>query len=75
MQKALAEQSIEYEVVKLPWQPGKREEVEQLSGQRKYPVIEFEDGTVYREESKAMAETIASGGLEAKRASIDAERG
>jgi hypothetical protein len=30
-------------------------------------VIEFEDGSVYREESKQMAETITSGGLMAKR--------
>ena len=73
--KALDERGIEYEVVKLPWQPGKREEVERLSSQRKYPVIEFEDATIYREESKDMAETIRSGQLEPKRASIAAERG
>ena len=30
-------------------------DLEQLSGQRKYPVIEFEDGSTYREESKEMA--------------------
>jgi len=38
-------------------------------------VIEFEDATIYREESKDMAETIRSGQLEPKRASIAAERG
>jgi len=38
-------------------------------------VIEFEDGTVYREESKDMAATIKSGQLEAKRASLSADRG
>ncbi len=43
--------------------PGKREELEQLSGQRKYPVIEFEDGTIYREESKDMAAKIRAGEL------------
>jgi hypothetical protein len=39
----------------------------ELSGQKYYPVIEFEDGTTYREESKAMAETIRAGRLDEKR--------
>ena len=34
-----------------------------------YPVIEFEDGSVYREESKEMAETIRAGKLDEKRGS------
>lgn len=63
VQKALDEQGIEYEVVKGPLRPGKREELEQLSGQRKYPVIEFEDGRAYRAESKDMAERISAGRL------------
>jgi glutathione S-transferase len=63
VQKALDEQGIEYEVVKGPLRPGKRDELEELSGQNKYPVIEFEDGSVYREESKAMAERIRAGKL------------
>lgn len=63
VQKALDEQGIEYEVVKGPLRPGKRDELEELSGQNKYPVIEFEDGKVYREESKAMAERIRAGKL------------
>jgi glutathione S-transferase len=63
VQKALDEQGIEYEVVKGPQRPGKRDELEQLSGQRKYPVIEFEDGRAYREESKDMAERIRAGKL------------
>ncbi len=67
VQKALDDQGIECELVKLPWQRGKRDEVEQLSGQRKYPVIEFEDGSVYREESKDMEATIRAGKLDAKR--------
>ena len=37
--------------------------MDQLSGQRKYPVIEFEDGRVYREESTQMAERIRAGEL------------
>lgn len=63
VQKALDEQGIEYEVVKGPLLPGKRDELEELSGQGKYPVIEFEDGSVYRDESKAMAEKIRAGRL------------
>jgi glutathione S-transferase len=63
VQKALDEQGIEYELVKGPLRPGKRDDLERLSGQRKYPVIEFEDGTAYRAESKDMAERIRSGRL------------
>jgi glutathione S-transferase len=63
VQKALDEQGIEYEVVKGPLRPGKRDELEKLSGQEKYPVIEFEDGRVYREESSDMAERIRAGEL------------
>jgi glutaredoxin len=64
VQSALDEQSIEYDVVAGPWPGrGKRGEIEQLSGQTKYPVIRFEDGSVYREESKDMAETIMAGKL------------
>ena len=67
MQKALDEAGVEYEIVKGPLRPGKRDDVESLTGQRKYPVIEFEDGSVYREESKDMAATIAAGRLDEKR--------
>ncbi|MGH2974900.1 MAG: glutaredoxin domain-containing protein [Solirubrobacterales bacterium] len=63
VQKALDEQGVEYEVVKGPLRPGKRDELEQLSGQRKYPTIEFEDGRSYREESKDMAARIRAGEL------------
>jgi glutathione S-transferase len=63
VQKALDDQGIEYEVVKGPLLPGKRKDLEQLSGQRKYPAIEFEDGTVYRDESKEMAAKIRAGQL------------
>lgn len=63
VQKALDEKGVEYEVVKGPLRPGKRDELEELSGQRKYPAIEFEDGSVYREESEGMAERIRAGEL------------
>jgi glutathione S-transferase len=67
VQKALDEAGVEYEVVKGPLRRGKRDEIERLSGQRAYPVIEFDDGAVYREESAAMAATIRAGQLDAKR--------
>ena len=67
VQSALDEQGIEYEIVKGPFRRGKRDDVERLSGQRQYPVIEFEDGSVYRAESKEMAETIRAGKLDEKR--------
>ena len=63
VQKALEGQGIEYAVVAGPLRPGKRTEIEQLTGQRKYPVIVFEDGTVYRAESKVMAQRIRDGKL------------
>jgi hypothetical protein len=63
IQKALDEQGIEYEVVKGPVRRGKRDDLERLSGQRMYPVIEFEDGSVYRAESKEMAARIKEGKL------------
>ena len=63
VQKALDEQGIEYEVVTGPLRKSKRDRIEQLSGQRSYPVIEFEDGSGYRDESSAMAERIRSGQL------------
>ena len=66
VQKALDEKGIEYELVKGPLRKGKRDELEALSGQRSYPVIEFEDGGVYRAESKDMAATIRAGELYGK---------
>jgi glutathione S-transferase len=63
VQKALDDAGIEYELVKGPAGRGKRDDVEALSGQRLYPVIEFEDGSTYRDESKAMEERIRSGRL------------
>jgi len=61
VQKALDEQGVEYEVVKGPLRD--RSEVERLTGQPKYPVVEFEDGSVYREDSSGMAQVIHDGKL------------
>jgi hypothetical protein len=66
VQSALDDQGIEYEVVKGPFLRQNRRELEEISGQRAYPVIEFEDGSVYRDESKEMAETIRAGRLDEK---------
>ena len=63
VQKALEEQGIEYEIVKGPLSRGKRDDLERISGQRKYPVIEFEDGRAYRAESDEMAARIRAGEL------------
>jgi glutathione S-transferase-like protein len=63
VQKALDEAGVEYEVDRLPW-PGHRDETISRTGQKSYPWIEFEDGSIYREESKAMAQQIRDGKLE-----------
>ena len=67
VQSALDDQGIEYVIVKGPLRRGKRVEIQEMTGQQQYPVIQFDDGSVYREESKAMAETIRSGKLDEKR--------
>jgi glutaredoxin len=61
VQKALDDEGIEYEVVNEPLRD--RSAIKQLSGQTKYPAIEFEDGRVYRDESQHMAERISAGKL------------
>ena len=67
VQKALDDAGVEYELAKGPVRKANRDDLERLSGQRLYPVIEFEDGSTYREESKQMAETIRAGKLDDKR--------
>ena len=62
VQKALDETGVNYEVVKEKWF-GDRAHTVQKTGQKKFPWIEFEDGSIYREESKDMAERIRSGKL------------
>ena len=63
VQKALDDSGVEYTIVAGPWRRGGRDALEQLSGQRQYPVIEFEDGKIYREQSSKMVETIKTGHL------------
>jgi hypothetical protein len=61
VQKALDDEEIEYEVVEGPLRD--RSAIEEISGQSKYPAIEFEDGRVYRAESKEMVVRIRAGKL------------
>ena len=65
VQTALDEVGIDYEVVKegygLP--KSRRKRTIEATGQRNFPWIEFEDGSVYREESKDMATRIRAGRL------------
>src|SRR3954469_25728959 len=63
VQKALDDAGVEYELVPGPVRRSKRDDLERLSGQRVYPVLELEDGTVYKADSKEMAERIRSGQL------------
>jgi hypothetical protein len=63
VETALQEAGVEYERVPGPVRRGKRDALEALTGQRLYPVVEFEDGTVYRAGSKEMAAKIRAGEL------------
>jgi glutaredoxin len=63
VEKALQDMGIDYERVNLPQSRRKRDQLESITGQKKYPAIQFEDGSVYREESKDMERTIRDGKL------------
>ena len=63
VEKALIDEGVPFELVLGPVRRGKRDELEALSGQRLYPVIVREDGSVYREQSKDMEQRIRDGGL------------
>ena len=62
VQSALDEAGVNYEIVKEKWF-GDRPETVARTGQKRFPWIEFEDGSVYREESKDMAQRIHEGKL------------
>jgi len=66
VEKSLIDQGIEYERVPgpgMPWQRKQRSRLHELTGGYLYPAIEFEDGRVYREESKDMVARIRAGKL------------
>jgi hypothetical protein len=69
VEKALQDMGIDYERVNLPSGRGKRDDIVGITGQKKYPAIQFEDGSVYREESKDMEATIRAGRLMEKASS------
>ena len=66
VQKALDDAGVPYEVVQegSAFKSSSRERTIDRTGQKKFPWIEFEDGSVYREESKDMAERIRAGKLQ-----------
>jgi hypothetical protein len=63
VEKALMDMGIEYERVPGPRAKSERTAVTEGTGQSKYPAIQFEDGSWYREESKDMERTIREGHL------------
>ena len=72
VQKALDDQGVPYEVVTGPRRPKNRTVVIEGTGQPLYPVVQFEDGGWYREESKEMARTISEGRLMGKKSTESA---
>jgi len=64
VQKSLDQAGIEYEVVKGPLSRSKRTDLIEHTGQDRFPAIEFEDGTWYREASDAMVLRINKGELQ-----------
>jgi hypothetical protein len=69
VQKALDDAGVQYELVKegSAFRGSSRKDTIEQTGQKRFPWIEFEDGSVYREESKDMAESICAGKLDEKR--------
>jgi hypothetical protein len=66
VEKALIDMGIDYQTVAgaaMPWQRDQRSELIEKTGANKYPAIVFENGSVYREESKDMERTIREGRL------------
>jgi glutathione S-transferase len=59
--KALNDAGVPYEQVKEPLLRGRRKDVVEHTGQAKLPVIELEDGTWVREESKELIRRIEAG--------------
>ncbi|MGH3008355.1 MAG: hypothetical protein ACRDLM_02950 [Gaiellaceae bacterium] len=67
--KALDAAGVDYEVVQegSAFKSSSRPHTIEKTGQNKFPWIEFDDGSVYREESADMAKTIRGGRLDEKR--------
>jgi hypothetical protein len=72
VQKALDDAGIEYTLVKHPSNPlarGKRSDLIALSGQQMLPVLELDDGTVIRKQSKELVAMIGAGQFQGSAAS------
>jgi glutathione S-transferase len=64
VQKALDEAGVDYEVIKHPAFPrARRKDYIALTGQKLFPAIELEDGTIIREQSKDLAARVSEGRL------------
>lgn len=63
VQNALDDAGVDYEVVVEKYF-GPREATVRRTGQKRFPWIELEDGSVYREQSKEMAKRIRDGRLQ-----------
>jgi glutathione S-transferase len=63
VQSALDEAGVDYEVVEQPIRRSKRIDFAVRCGQRLLPAIEFEDGSILREESTDLAARIREGRL------------
>jgi hypothetical protein len=63
VEKALMDMGIDYERVPGPRPKKQRTMLQTQTGQAKYPAIQFEDGSWYRDESKHMERTIREGKL------------
>ena len=65
VEKALLDMGIDYERAPGPGKRDQRTAVIEGTGQSRYPAIQFEDGSWYREESKDMERRIREGRLRA----------
>ena len=63
VEKALMDMGIDFELAPGPLRRSKRSLMQEHTGQRQYPAIEFESGTWYREQSRDMERTIRDGKL------------
>ncbi len=73
VEKALKDAGVEYELAPERWF-GERPTMVEHTGVKRFPAIEFEDGSWYREESKDMAEAIRAGRLDEMRGKTPATR-
>jgi hypothetical protein len=65
VEKALIDTGVDYERVPGPGKRAERKAVIDGTGQQRYPAIQVEDGSWYREESKDMERRIREGRLRA----------